>query len=138
MRTHRANLAYLPAEYIWGTFWLVHPSPFSAGWRWGLLSRIIFYFFRFSYSISTRILFFLFFSDFRLVSPILGFRLNSFTEYLRFNSFIFARYYLDYDFWLRFRFSTRIFFIFSTRFYSHQVMSIIRFNSLSLWLFCLL
>ena len=37
------------------------PSPFSAGSSWGLLSRKIFYFFRFSYSISTRILFFYFF-----------------------------------------------------------------------------
>ena len=47
------------------------PSPFCAGWRWGLLSRKIFsdfIFFRFSYSISTRILNFLFFSDFRLDS----------------------------------------------------------------------
>ena len=32
-----------------------------------------------------------------MVSPILGFQLNSFSEYIRFNSFIFARYYLDYD-----------------------------------------
>ena len=56
----------------------------------------IFLFSRFSYSIPTRILFF-YFSDFRLVYPILGFQLNSFTEYLRFNLFIFARYYLDYD-----------------------------------------
>ena len=99
--------------------------------------KLFFLFFRFFYSISTRILFFLFFSDFRLVSPILGFQLNSFSEYLRFNSFIFARYYLDCDFWLFFWFSTRIF-IFSTRFYSHQVMPILCFNSSTLYLFCLL
>ena len=87
--------------------------------------RIFFLFSRFSYSISTRILFF-YFSDFRLVYPILGFQLNSFTEYLRFNLFIFARYYLDYDSWLRFWISTR--------FSSHQfrlvsALSILRFDS---------
>ena len=88
----------------------------------------IFLFSRFSHSISTRILFF-YFSDFRLVYPILGFQLNSFTEYLRFNLFIFARYYLDYDSWLRFWISTR--------FPSHQfrlvsALSILCFNSLPL------
>ena len=96
------------------------PSPFCAGWRWGLLSRKIFFDFYFSdfrsylQNVGLRI-FFLFFSDFRLVSPILGFQLNSFTEYLRFNSFIFARYYLDYDFWLRFWFSTRFYSLNFTR-----------------------
>ena len=52
------------AEYIPPTFSTRTPSPFCAGWRWGLLSRKNFFdfiFFRFSYSISTRILFFLFF-----------------------------------------------------------------------------
>ena len=65
------------------------PSPYSAGSSWGLLSRkiflififqilarihrmsglrIFFLFSRFSHSISTRILFFYFFSDFRLDS----------------------------------------------------------------------
>ena len=53
------------------------------------------------------VFYFFYFSDFRLVYPILGFQLNSFTEYLRFNLFIFARYYLDYDSWLRFWISTR-------------------------------
>ena len=52
VRTHRANLAHLPAEYIPPTFWLVHPSPFCAGWRWGLLSRKIF--FDFQNIVSTR------------------------------------------------------------------------------------
>ena len=37
---------------------------------------------------------FFIFSDFRLVYPILGFQLNSFTEYLRFNSFNFRSIFL--------------------------------------------
>ena len=45
---------------------------------------------------------FFIFSDFRLASPILGFQLNSFSEYLRFNSFIFARYLLVCDSRIRF------------------------------------
>ena len=143
MRTHRAKSGYLPAEYIWGAFSTRTPSPFCAGWRWGAAIEknffwflffwfsLVFtecldwnYFFDFQTSIYTRILFFFIFSDSRLVSPILGFQLNSFTEYLRFSSFIFARYYLDYDSWLRFWFSTR--------FYSHQVC---RFYSSTLNLF---
>ena len=162
MRAHRAKSAHLPPSIFRLHFWLDTPSPYSAGWRWGLLSRKIFYFFlnplstrsnytsififfqilarihrmpglrifflfsRFSHSISTRILFF-YFSDFRLVYPILGFQLNSFTEYLRFNLFIFARYYLDYDSWLRFWISTR--------FSSHQFRLV---SALSILLFCLL
>ena len=42
MRTQIAKTGYLPAEYIPLTFWLVHPSPYSAGSSWGLLSRKIF------------------------------------------------------------------------------------------------
>ena len=42
VRTHRAKTAHLPAEYIPHTFWLDTPSPYSAGWRCGLLSRKIF------------------------------------------------------------------------------------------------
>ena len=110
------------------------PSPFSAGWRWGLLSRKIFSNFIFSFLLFDFYSYFIFFifSDFRLVYPILGFQLNSFTEYLRFNLFIFARYYLDYDSWLRFWISTR--------FSSHQfrlvsALSIIHFNSSTLYLF---
>ena len=45
MRTHRAKSGYLPAEYIPLAFLTRTPSPYSAGWRWGLLSRKIFYFF---------------------------------------------------------------------------------------------
>ena len=45
MRAQIAKTEYLPAEYIPLTFLTRTPSPFSAGWRWGLLSRKIFYFF---------------------------------------------------------------------------------------------
>ena len=47
VRTHRAKSAHLPAEYIPLTFLTRTPSPFSAGWRWGLLSRKIFLIFIF-------------------------------------------------------------------------------------------
>ena len=117
MRTQIAKTWYLPAEYIPLAFLTRTPSPYSAGWRWGLLSRKIFLIFIFQilarihrmsglriffYFLVSPIRFllvfyFFYFSDFRLVYPILGFQLNSFTEYLRFNLFIFARYYLDYD-----------------------------------------
>ena len=42
MRTHRAKSGYLPTEYIPTTFSTRTPPPYSAGWRWGLLSRKIF------------------------------------------------------------------------------------------------
>ena len=48
MRTHMAKTAHLPAEYIPPTFSTRTPSPYSAGWRWGLLSRKIFSDFYFS------------------------------------------------------------------------------------------
>ena len=35
-------MTYFVSEYIQPTFRLDTPSPFSAGWRWGLLSRKIF------------------------------------------------------------------------------------------------
>ena len=47
MRTHRAKSAHLPAEYIPLPFLTRTPSPYSAGWRWGLLSRKIFFDFYF-------------------------------------------------------------------------------------------
>ena len=112
VRTQIAKTEYLPAEYIPLIFLTRTPSPFCAGWRWGLLSRKIFFDFFSDSIINSFWLYFdsyFIFSDFRLVYPILGFQLNSFTEYPRFNSFIFARYYLDYDFWLRFWFSTRFY-----------------------------
>ena len=142
-----ANLPYLTAESIPPTFWLVPPSPFSAGWLWGLLSRKFFfdfYFFRFSYSISTRILFFLFFQNIASTRQV-------FTRY-SLSAFIFSRFILVW-FWFRIYFiSFTIFdsdynfgfcvfrFYISTRFYSHQfrlvsVLSILRFNSSTLYLF---
>ena len=111
MRTQIAKTGYLPAEYISPTFSTRDTPPlFAQVHRGGCYREKFFYFF----------------SDFRLVYPILGFQLNSFTEYLRFNLFIFARYYLDYDSWLRFWISTR--------FSSHQfrlvsALSILRFDS---------
>ena len=185
MRTHRTKSAHLTAEYIPPTFLTRTPSPFCAGWRWGLLSRKIFsnfiflilsrnlvngflrlnnffIFFWIHYQLVLIILrfwfyffvspirfllvfYFFIFSDFRLVYPILGFWLNSFSEYLRFNSFIFARHYLDYDFWPRFWFSTRIFYFLDSFLLASisTCFSIVDstfwlFNSLSLWLFCLL
>ena len=110
MRTQIAKTEYLPPSIFCLHFWLDTPYPYSAGWRWGLLSRKIFFdFIFFSFLLFDFYSYFIFFifSDFRLVYPILGFQLNSFTEYLRFNLFIFARYYLDYDSWLRFWISTR-------------------------------
>ena len=147
MRTQIAKTGYLPPSIFRLHFWLVPPPPFAQVDGGGCYRekfflififqilarihrmsglRIFFLFSRFSHSISTRILFF-YFSDFRLVYPILGFQLNSFTEYLRFNLFIFARYYLDYDSWLRFWISTR--------FSSHQFRLV---SALSILLFCLL
>ena len=102
VRTQIAKTWYLPAEYIPHTFLTRTPSPFSAGWHGGLLSRKIFFFFffliftrisqksglrifflfsRFSYSIPTRILFFYFFKTLlQLVKFSLGipYRLLSF------------------------------------------------------------
>ena len=62
MRTQIAKTEYLPAEYIPPTFLTRTPSPFCAGWRWGLLSRKIFLFF----SRYNSILFFFKLSTFRL------------------------------------------------------------------------
>ena len=49
VRTQIAKTAHLPAEYILPTFLTRTPSPYSAGWRWGLLSRKIFSDFYFSF-----------------------------------------------------------------------------------------
>ena len=89
MRTQIAKTGYLPAEYIPLAFWLVPPPPIPQVHRGGCY----------------REKFFLFFCDFVLIRIHTRF----YSEYLRFNSFIFARYYLDYDFWLFFWFSTRNF-----------------------------
>ena len=48
VRTHGAKTAHLPAEYIRGIFSTRTPSPFCAGSSWGLLSRKIFFDFYFS------------------------------------------------------------------------------------------
>ena len=61
MRTQIAKTGYLPAEYIPLAFLTRTPSPYSAGWRWGLLSRKIFYFFWIHYQLVLIILRFLFF-----------------------------------------------------------------------------
>ena len=124
-----------------------HPSPFCAGSSWGCYREKFFLilFFLVSPILFLLVFYFFIFSDFRLVYPILGFWLNSFSEYLRFNSFIFARHYLDYDFWPRFWFSTRIFYFLDSFLLASisTCFSIVDstfwlFNSLSLWLFCLL
>ena len=166
MRTHRAKTAHLPAEYIPPTFWLVPPPPFPQVDDGGLLSRkiflififqilarihrmsglrIFFLFSRFSHSISTRILFFLFFSDsviilvwfwlsdYRLIVSI--FNISIFTRfgYAWLSSstrLIFARYSLSV---LRYIFLVSI----STCF-SIADSTLWLFNSLSLRLFCLL
>ena len=78
MRTQIAKTGYLPAEYIRVYFRLVPPPPFAQVDGGGCYREN---FFDFQTSISTRILFFYFFSDFRLASLILGFQLNSFSEY---------------------------------------------------------
>ena len=147
VRTQIAKTAHLPSEYIWGTFSTRTPSPFCAGSSWGLLSRKIFfdfyfsdslvfiecldweYFFRFSYSISTRILFFLFFQSIASTRQV-------FTRY-SLSAFIFYRFILVW-FWFRIYFiSFTIFdsdynfgfcvfrFYISTRFYS---LNFPRFN----------
>ena len=79
VRTQIAKTAYLPAEYIPPTFWLGAPSPYSAGWRWGLLSRK--FFFIFQNIVSTR---------------------QVFTRY-SLSAFIFSRFMLV---WLRFGFTS--------------------------------
>ena len=167
MRTQIAKTGYLPAEYIPPTFWLVPPPPYSAGWRWGLLSRKFFsflffdfrsfteclywnyfflnftlviltpnnfLFFRFSYSISTRILFFYFFKTLlQLVKFSLGipYQLLSFLVLYSFDyDFEFTSY--RWELWLRYNFSISYF-----RFWISPCFSIVDsmlwlFNSLSL------
>ena len=114
----RQNRNIYPPSIFCLYFWLV-PLPLLRRLTVGAAIEKNFFWFYFSDSlVILRCLdweIFFIFSDFRLVYPILGFQLNSFTEYPRFNSFIFARYYLDYDFWLRFWFSTRFYSLNFTR-----------------------
>ena len=100
-------------------FWLEAPSPFCAGWRWGLLSRKIFFDF-FSESIINSFwlyfdsIFFIFSESFnsirvpRYFSWVSFFCLSNIINY-RFDSHTsFTQYLLVCDSWLRFWFSTRI------------------------------
>ena len=98
MRTHIAKTGYLSAEYIPPTFWLEAPSPYSAGWRWGLLSRKIFFIFQ---SRLTR---------FKFLDISQGFRFFWFIQYkLSFRlDTSFARYLLVCDSRIRFWIYTRI------------------------------
>ena len=129
VRTQIAKMRYLPAEYIPHTFWLVPPPPFPQVHRGGLLSRKIFsnfiflnftlviltpnnfLFFRFSYSISTRILFFYFFKTLlQLVkfSPGIPYQLLSFLVLYSFDyDFEFTSY--RWELWLRYNFSISYF-----------------------------
>ena len=71
MRTQIAKTGYLPAEYMWGTFWLVTPSPFFRRSTRGLLSRKIFSDFIFFLNpLSTR-------SDYTSIFIFSDFRLDS-------------------------------------------------------------
>ena len=112
MRTQIAKTAHLPAEYIWGTFLTRTPSPFSAGWHGGLLSRKIFFHFYFLilarysclwiiflfFSDSVIVLVWFWLSDYRLIVSI--FNISIFTRfgYAWLSSstrLIFARYSLS-------------------------------------------
>ena len=138
MRTQIAKTGYLPAEYIPHTFWLVTPLPFLRRFIVGaaieknflfffwihyqlvlIILRFWFYFSRFSHSISTRILFFLFFQIFVLV----------------------IQYKLSFRLAYKFRliFTRLIFVIFSSyQFRLVSALSILCFDSSTLYLFCLL
>ena len=142
-----SKTGYLTAEYIWGTFWLVPPPPIPQVHRGGCYrekfflifsqiplstrsdytSILIFIFLIFARNLSEVWIeiFFLFFQsrltrfkfldishEFRFfcLSNIINYRFDSHTS--------FARYYLDYDFWLRFWFSTRIFYFLDSFFLS--------------------
>ena len=148
MRTQIAKTWYLPAEYIPPTFWLLPPYPYSAGWRWGLLSRKIFS--NFIFLILSRNLVngflrlntFFIFSDFVII--LVWFWLSDYRLIVSiFNLLILARF--GYA-WLSS--STRLisldipclfFVIFSPyQFRLVSALSIIRFASSTLYLFCLL
>ena len=163
MRTQIAKTGYLPAEYIPHTFWLVHPSPFSAGSSWGLLSRKIFFDFYFSdfHSYLSEVWIEIIFLNFTLVILISKFFLffqniastrQVFTRY-SLSAFIFSRFILV---WLRFgvyfislRIMASIWFsitiLTSLLIYDSFLLAssyvdsmLYLLNSLSLWLFCLL
>ena len=116
VRTQIAKTEYLPAEYIPLAFLTRTPSPYSAGWRWGLLSRKIFFIFWIHYQLVLIILRFLFF---------LIFARNIVNGFLPWIVFL-VLYSFDYDLeftsyrlelWLLYNFSISYFrFWISTRF----------------------
>ena len=132
-----ANLPYLPAEYVPPTFWLVPHPPFpqvDGGGCYREKFFLIFIFFRFSYSIPTRISFFYFFKTLlQLVKFSLGipYQLLSFLVLYSFDyDFEFTSY--RWELWLRYNFSISYF-----RFWISTCFSIVDsmlwlFNSLSL------
>ena len=125
MRTHRAKTAHLPAEYILHTFWLEAPSPYSSGWRWGLLSRKIFLFFLFSFgfrfdSVFQAILF-NYFDSIKVRHLILD---SIFRNICVLTRLIFARYSLSV---LRY--------VYSYQFWLVPALQILCFNSSTLYLF---
>ena len=136
MRTHRAKSGYLPAEYIPPTFLTRTPSPFCAGWRWGLLSRKIFLIFIFQilariHRMSGLRIFFYF-----LVSPIRFLLVFYFFYFSDFRLVI--QYKLSFRLAYKFRliFTRLIFVIFSSyQFRLVSVLQILRFDSSTLYLF---
>ena len=128
------------------------PSPFCAGSSWGLLSRKIFsnFIFRFSHLISTRILFFYFFSIlvwilvstlfFRLSYLLISTRLKFVILYsiLFFRLFIVSTRYKFCSIFTRLRFSYSLLNLYSHQFRLVSALSILCFNSSTLYLFCLL
>ena len=136
MRTHIAKSAHLPAEYIPHTFLTRTPPPrFPQVDGGGCYREKFFLFFQNTFRLAIIFISVLYLFDF----------------HVEFNFLVYiAIYGFDYNFGFcifRFYITTRIlifiFFIFSIRFYSHQfrlvsALLILCFDSLSLWLFCLL
>ena len=141
--TRRVLTAYIFDSYT--------PSPFCAGWRWGLLSRKIFLIFIFLiFARNLRSLdwkYFFIFSDFVIV--LVWFWLSDYRFIISiFNLLILTRFgyaWLSFSTCCKFcSIFTRLRFSYSLlNFYSHQfrlvsALSILCFNSSTLYLFCLL
>ena len=94
MRTQIAKTEYLPAEYIPLAFLTRTPSPYSAGWRWGLLSRKIFFDFIFSFLLFDFYSYFIFLFFQNIASTRQVFNRYSLS------AFIFSRFILVW-FWFR-------------------------------------
>ena len=151
MRTQIAKTAHLPAEYIPPTFWLVHPLPLLRRLTVGAAIEKNFFLFFFVTS-------FLFGFILDFIQNI--FRFNSLQVFSRYSSSDFSLCIIQSDFHVEFtssrlRFSTMIIILDSVfsilyfdsfllvEFYSHQfrlvsALFILRFNSSTLYLFCLL